>query len=257
MAAIHAYSHHRRRFLTARRPRNHNLEEQALALYKSWFVDFEPFKNEEFVESGIGMIPSSCHIQKLQDLCDVVTKGTTPTSIGFSFTDAGIPFIKVECIREDHVLEDSKCAFIDSETHSALLRSQIRPRDILFTIAGTLGRFCLMPDYIKDANTNQAVCIIRVNPNAIPVDYLYSLFLGRYHVDYCSKNVQQAVQANLSLGTLKNLPILIPGQEKLKEYTESIRPIISAMELRKEETRQLINCRDSLLPRLMNGSLTC
>ena len=236
---------------------NHNLEEQAQALYRSWFVDFEPFKNEEFAESEMGMIPSSCHIQKLQDLCDVVTKGTTPTSIGFSFTDAGIPFIKVECIREDHVLEGSKCAFIDSETHSALLRSQIRPRDILFTIAGTLGRFCLMPDYIKEANTNQAVCIIRVNPNAIPVDYLYSLFLGRYHVDYCSKNVQQAVQANLSLGTLKNLPILIPGQEKLKEYTESIRPIISAMELRKEETRQLINCRDSLLPRLMNGSLTC
>ena len=60
---------------------NHNLEEQVRALYKSWFVDFEPFRDDEFVESEMGMIPSSCHIQRLQDLCDVVTKGTTPTNI--------------------------------------------------------------------------------------------------------------------------------------------------------------------------------
>ena len=55
MTSLHPYSRRRRRFLTARRPRNHNLEEQAQALYKSWFVDFEPFKGGKFVDSELGL----------------------------------------------------------------------------------------------------------------------------------------------------------------------------------------------------------
>ena len=56
MTALHAYSRRRRRFLTASRPRNHNLEEQAQALYKSWFVDFEPFKDGKFRGTGTSTV---------------------------------------------------------------------------------------------------------------------------------------------------------------------------------------------------------
>ncbi|MBR3527376.1 MAG: restriction endonuclease subunit S, partial [Bacteroidales bacterium] len=66
MTALHAYSRRRRRFLTPRRPRNHNLEEQAQALYKSWFVDFEPFKDGRFVDSELGMIPESWKIKRAE-----------------------------------------------------------------------------------------------------------------------------------------------------------------------------------------------
>ena len=68
MTAIHSYSRHGRYFLTARRPRNHNLEEQAQALYKSWFVDFEPFKEGQFVDSELGMIPKGWSVRTLGEV---------------------------------------------------------------------------------------------------------------------------------------------------------------------------------------------
>ena len=57
MTALRTYGRWGRRFLASKRRKNHNLEEQARALYKSWFVDFEPFKDEKFVDSELGMIP--------------------------------------------------------------------------------------------------------------------------------------------------------------------------------------------------------
>ena len=58
----------RRHHFTLNRVRNHNLEEQAQALYKSWFVDFEPFKDEKFVESELGLIPEGWSVKELGDV---------------------------------------------------------------------------------------------------------------------------------------------------------------------------------------------
>jgi type I restriction enzyme S subunit len=244
-------------FLRRKTARNHNLEEQAQALYKSWFVDFEPFKGEEYIESEIGMIPSSCKVLRLQDVCELITKGTTPTSLGLRFSDDGIPFVKVESISDAHTLDEGKFAFIAAEANEALSRSKIKSGDILFTIAGTLGRFCLVPKRISQANTNQAVSIIRVDQTILPVEYVYSLLLGGYHIDYCTRNIQQAVQANLSLGTLKNLPIIIPRPDKLEQYCLTVMQLINGIELKKDETRLLSISRDSILPKLMSGCLSC
>ena len=67
------YSLSRHRFPARKRPRNHNLEEQAQALFKSWFVDFEPFKNGKFVESELGLIPEGWRVGAVQDFCNVFT----------------------------------------------------------------------------------------------------------------------------------------------------------------------------------------
>lgn len=97
----------------------------------------------------------------LSELCHVVTKGTTPTTLGKPFVESGINFIKAESILADHSLDKSKFAFIDEETNALLKRSVIHAGDIVFTIAGTLGRFALIDDNALPANTNQAVAIIR------------------------------------------------------------------------------------------------
>ena len=68
MFAMSTYGLRRHRSLTPKRPRNHNLEEQAQALYKSWFVDFEPFKDGKFVESELGMIPEGWHVTTLGEV---------------------------------------------------------------------------------------------------------------------------------------------------------------------------------------------
>ena len=80
MTALHTYSRRRRRFLTARRPRNHNLEEQAQALYKSWFVDFEPFKEGEFVDSELGLIPEGWQVKNLLEVASLFDSRRKPLS---------------------------------------------------------------------------------------------------------------------------------------------------------------------------------
>ena len=226
---------------------NANLEQQAQALFKSWFVDFEPFGGE--MPAGWKEVP-------LEELCTVVTKGTTPTTLGKQFTEEGINFIKGESILDNHTFDLQKISHIDEETNTLLKRSVIESHDILFTIAGTLGRFAMIDDSLTPANTNQAVGIIRANQQIISPYFLYSFFIGNWHNDYYSKRIQQAVQANLSLGTIKSLPILIPDNSNMEKYTNVIEPIFKQMKQLENENRKLAMFRDTLLPKLMNGEIS-
>ena len=191
----------------------------------------------------------------LQELCKVVTKGTTPTTLGKSFTSLGINFIKAESILDNHSIDSSKFTFIDEETNTVLKRSIIEANDIVFTIAGTLGRFALVDDSILTANTNQAVAIIRPDTNKVSPSYLYSFFIGNWHNDYYSKRVQQAVQANLSLTTIKSLPIAVTNKYTMSKYDELVRPLFTLMKSNEAENRRLSDLRDALLPKLMSGEL--
>lgn len=189
------------------------------------------------------------------ELCSVITKGTTPTTIGRRFTKTGIYYIKAESILDNHSIDKNKCAFIDSETNNLLKRSEIRVGDIVFTIAGTLGRFSLIDKNILPANTNQAVAIIRVDTDKISPEYIYACFIGEWHSDFYSKRVQQAVQANLSLTTIKSLPIPILKKDEMSEYLRQIVPIIKLIKANELQNEKLIALRDTLLPKLMSGEL--
>lgn len=225
---------------------NNNLEQQAQAIFKSWFVDFEPFG---------GVQPPEMKFVPLQELCKVVTKGTTPTTLGKPFTSSGINFIKAESILDSHSIDSSKFAFIDEETNALLKRSIIKANDIVFTIAGTLGRFAMVDNSVLPANTNQAVAIIRPDENKVTPAYLYSFFIGNWHNEYYSKRIQQAVQANLSLTTIKSLPIAVLSNTTMNDYDELVSPLFALMKGNEEENRRLSELRDTFLPKLMSGEL--
>lgn len=105
---------------------NNNLEQQAQAIFKSWFVDFEPFG---------GTVPKFAELVPIEKICKIVTKGTTPTTLGFSFVEQGINFIKAESILDNHSFDYNKFAYIDEVTYKKLSRSILEPKDIVFTIA--------------------------------------------------------------------------------------------------------------------------
>ena len=191
----------------------------------------------------------------LADLCLVVTKGTTPTTLGKSFVSEGINFIKAESILDSHAIDKNKFAFIDEETNNLLKRSIVCSGDIVFTIAGTLGRFAIIDDSVLPANTNQAVAIIRADSKKVMPQYLYSIFLGNWHNDYYTKRIQQAVQANLSLGTIKSLPIPVLSDKAMTEYLGIISPLITMTKTNELEISKLEATRDALLPQLMSGQL--
>ena len=191
----------------------------------------------------------------MADLCKVITKGTIPTTLGKTFTDRGINFIKAESISDNHSIDTTKFTFIDADTPDMLKWSIIHRGDILFTIAGTIGRFALVDDSVLPANTNQAVAIIRADEKKVPSEYLYSFFCGNWHNDYYKKRIQQAVQANLSLTTIKSLPIPILQGNSMRDYLDVFEPIIAMRKHNEVENRNLAKIRDTLLPRLMSGEI--
>lgn len=151
-------------------------------------------------------------VKKLGDLCELITKGTTPTSIGFKFTDAGVNFIKVESLTESGKIIPGKVAYISSLCHQSMERSQLQVGDILFSIAGALGRIGIVKQEIIPANTNQALAIIRLAKDAeVLVDFLAKYFIS----DNIYKEIEQlrggVAQQNLSLGQLRNLKIPRPS----------------------------------------------
>ena len=230
---------------------NDNLAKTIKAVFKSWFLDFDAFDGVELVQSQYCLIPNGWHYELLGNLCDCVTKGTTPTTLGKDFTDTGINFIKGESINDDHSFNKALFAHIDDKTDELLKRSRIYVNDIVFTIAGTLGKFALVDSSVVPANTNQAVAIIRTSK--ITPTMLYSYFIGEWQVEFYKRNTQQAVQANLSLGTIKDLPILLPDSKGQDHYMQLVTPLIVGMQNNFSEIERLYGLQNQLLARLSSS----
>lgn len=149
----------------------------------------------------------------LAEITHVVTKGTTPTTMGRQFTDSGINFIKAEALNGDSSLESHSFAFIDAETHEALLRSKLEPDDVLVTIAGAqVGRCGFVKPEHTPANTNQAVGIIRVDKEKANPRFVYFFFKQPATFALCqSLGAAQAAQPNVTLTALRGFQIPYPS----------------------------------------------
>jgi len=147
----------------------------------------------------------------------MITKGTTPTSIGYAFVPEGINFLKVESISENGQFLESKLARITPTCHRALKRSQLRLGDILFSIAGALGRTAFVTDEILPANTNQALAIIRLrkSEDVFPEFVLKALETGAV-IEQIQKFRGGVAQQNLSLAQVQAFMIPLPPPPEQK-----------------------------------------
>lgn len=146
---------------------------------------------------------------RLADQCDVITKGTTPTTLGHDFTDSGVPFLRVQNIERGSITLDRETLFIDESTHHILERSQIHPGDVLVSIAGTIGRAGIVPEDAPPLNCNQAVAIVRVRKDVHRPFLRHWLESSSAQAQMRSATVTGTI-ANLSLTQLGNLRIPFP-----------------------------------------------
>ncbi len=238
------------------------LEETAQAIYKQWFVDFEfPDENGKPFKSNGGKmvwceelekeIPEGWKIGILSDYCSKITKGTTPEKMFSEKSEkATVKYIKGESLKESHLFDIKKISFIDIETHKKLNRSILEELDICYSIAGTLDKFAIVDKSILPGNTNQAIAIIRVDEAKINPYFIIGLFLSNYQLEYYNFNIQQAVQANLSLETISSLPLIIPKQKIINLLGIIIRKIFHAKLNIDLENRKLEELKDLLLAKM-------
>lgn len=176
---------------------------------------------------------------RLGDIATVITKGTTPTSVGFEFANDGVNFVKIECIAEDGGFITSKFAHISDECNKKLARSQLKESDILFSIAGAIGRCAIVSKDILPANTNQALAIIRIPKGVIDCKYLLYFLSSPNIVKQFEKQKQGVAQLNLSLQNVSDfvIPIKLPKeQQRIVSVLDKLSNLIS---LRKQQLAKL------------------
>ncbi len=219
---------------------NQTLEAMAETLFRQWFVEEAQEDWEEV---------------RLSDICSIITKGTTPTSLGYQFTESGINFIKAESITDEGNFITDKFAKISEETHQILRRSIIQSGDVLCSIAGTIGRVAIADNSILPANTNQAIAIIRVNYEKCFSAFIYLFLKSEIFQEIMDGKIVHAVQPNLSLGEIGNTTLKLPLSSVLHEFKEMIEPIFDRKRHNILQIRTLEKLRDTLLPKLMSGEV--
>ena len=177
---------------------------------------------------------------KLGEVCDLITKGTTAKS---QSEQGKVNFIKVENLKDNEIYSGVK---ISEEEHlGTLKRSILYEGDILFSIAGTLGRTAIVRNDILPANTNQALAIIR--GYKLDAYFLLVVLSGEVVKDYIRKNPTVGAQPNLSLEQVSSLKIQVPSikeQQAIGAYFSNLDNLINSY---REKNSQLETLKKKLL----------
>ena len=225
---------------------NADLEEMAQAIFKNWFVDFEPFKDDKFVDSELGMIPEGWKVGRLTDVIKLMPGGTPKTSEPLYWDNGTIPFFSpkdvngVYCFAtEKHITEAglNKCS------------SNLYPKDTIFiTCRGTVGKVCLVACDMAMNQSNYAIKAID------GYSQYYVFFLVKSVVERLIKKSNGAV---FSAITSKDFDeeILIPSQKAVEDFTNVIDGFFRRIFTIGTENSRLSLLRDTLLPHLMSGEL--
>jgi len=211
--------------------------------------------NEKFKETSIGLIPTEWEITQIGDVSRLITKGSTPTTYGFSFENSGINFIKIEALDDSTgKIRINVLAKISDKCHAQFSRSQLKENDILFAIAGAIGKCIIIPASILPTNTNQALAIIRLSDSILP-KYVYYQLKGNLIQSSVTNMKTTTAQANISLEQVSGFLIPLPPlheQQKIADILSTVDEHISETESLIEKTKVL---KQGMMQRLLTQGI--
>jgi type I restriction enzyme S subunit len=256
---------------------NKTIEAMAQAIFKSWFVDFDPVKAkirgeqpegidantaalfpDKLVESELGLIPEGWAVQTIKSLSEKISKGTTPSKkdLGIATDEPSIRFLKVRDINDKGEINRDNLEFIPNSIHTTKLkRSILEKQDILFSIAGTIGRVAIVDQDLDNINTNQAVSFIRLKDKEAYLALVYMTLRDSRTQQKAIASVVQGVQANLSLANIGDMEIIVPPEKVLKLWNKQYLSILKMIKNNFSQSRELSSLRDTLLPKLLSGEI--
>ena len=225
---------------------NADLEEMAQAIFKNWFVDFEPFKNGKFVNSELGMIPEGWKVGTLTDVIKLMPGGTPKTSEPLYWENGTIPFFSPKDVSGLYCFETEKHI---TEAGLNKCSSNLYPKDTIFiTCRGTVGKVCL------------TACNMAMNQSNYAIKAMDGY--SQYYVYYLVKSVVERLikksnGAVFSAITSKDFDeeILIPSKKAVEDFTNVIDGFFRRIVTIGSENSRLSLLRDTLLPRLMSGEI--
>lgn len=175
--------------------------------------------------------------QNLGSAATLITKGSTPTSYGHQYEKSGIPFVKVENITDGYISHAAIGQYISEVTHEFLRRSQLESGDILFSIAGTIGKTCVVRSCDVPANTNQALAIIRGVGDSFDVSFL-KIQLDSFVANKVKEKARGGAMPNVSLGDLRDLLVVVPPlaeQKRIVAKVDELMALCDRLEAQQQE----------------------
>ena len=225
---------------------NDNLEQQAQALFKSWFVDFEPFKDGKFVESELGMIPEGWRVGRFTE-CVKISSGGTPKTENSEYWNGAIPFFTPKDTSTTVFTYTTEKYVTDLGVTNC--NSPIYPTFTVFiTARGTVGKIRMAGQPM--AMNQSCYALLPYEKGAEPYIYLLTLNL----IGAMQKKANGAVFAAITTKDFDE-PVIIFSNSILADFMQLITPIFNQIHKIGIENHNLAELRDTLLPKLMSGKL--
>lgn len=223
---------------------NADLEEMAQAIFKNWFVDFEPFKNGKFVDSELGMIPEGWKVGRLTEIASYMN-GLAMQKFPPENNEDSLPVLKIK------ELGQGFCG-TDSDRCSCNIKDECRIHngDVIFSWSGTL----LVDVWCGgDCGLNQH--LFKVTSKDYPKWFYY--YWTKHHLqEFIHIAKDKAVTlGHIKRGHLEEAMVAIPDNDSMEKAHELFEPILSKMISLRLENSRLSLLRDTLLPRLISGEL--
>ena len=219
---------------------NENLEQQAQTLFKSWFVDFEPFKDQPFVESELGMIPQGWKVVYFKDFITPTTEKVPVGSLPeYSVTNNGI------------IPRDAK--FNKKLSKETSKNKVLRKDNLVFGMSREILNWGIMEDEI--GGVSSAYNVYKIDKGIIDPIYL-RLYMKARISDFNSLIGTAAREGqSLDKGALMQKTVYVPSTKIIGEFFRLYFSIVALQKEAENESRRLAELRDTLLPRLMSGEL--
>lgn len=217
---------------------NDNLEQQAVALFKSWFVDFSLFG---------GTVPENWEDTTLENITTLITRGIAP-----KYSDnSDQTVVNQKCIR-NHTIDLSLAR---THTPKAINEKWLKFGDLLInsTGDGTLGRVAQVWFAPKALTVDSHVTIVR--PAREELIFYIGLWGILHEKEIESLHTGSTGQTELPRDRVKMLKLLLPDNISLSRFNSIIAPMASTIILNQEENQKLASLRDTLLPKLMSGEI--
>ena len=228
---------------------NANLEAQAQALFRSWFVDFEPFRDGPFVDSELGKIPQDWKIGTINEIIQILSGYAFKSD---TFTEAG-PYrlITIKNV-QDGSLNIDGAAYLSEIPDKIPQHCNLAIGDILLSLTGNVGRVCIVD---RDGLLlNQRVAKLQPKDKRNTF-FTYALFRQDSFKQYLIQIAKGTAQLNLSPVETSNTKIVLPNQDILLQFGEIGQPLFDNIVSNCKEIITLSALRDTLLPKLVAGEI--
>lgn len=228
---------------------NANLEAQAEALFKSWFVDFTPFKDQPFVDSELGPIPQGWKVGKLGDLGEIVGGSTPSKSKPEYYTTHGIAWLTPKDLSTSKAKFTSRGEIDITDEGYNSTSTKLMPRgSVLFSSRAPIGYLTIAKNEIC---TNQG--FKSLVPNGAGTGFIY--YTLRHLTPQIENRATGSTFKEASATLMRSVETIVPPTSILNKFEELLRPILQFQEKNEEENQRLAALRDTLLPKLMSGEI--